>query len=259
MTVVGLVLAALIGLSLGIMGAGGSILTVPIFVYILGFGTKEAIASSLAVVGVTSLFGALEHWREEHLELRLALVFGAFAMVGAYLGARVAFFFSGAAQLALFALAMLVAAFFMLRNGRPGKDEEYSHYRDDDIRWMAFRLAATGLGVGILTGLVGVGGGFLIVPALVLLAKVRIKVAVGTSLPVIAMNSAAGFTGYLGNVEVQWALVAAFAALAVGGSFAGTYLARLFSGEVLQRDFAIFLILMAVFILYQNQAVLPFG
>jgi uncharacterized membrane protein YfcA len=243
MIVLSLLLAALIGVSLGIMGAGGSILTVPIFVYVLGFGTKEAIASSLAVVGVTSLFGVLEHRREEHVELQVALVFGVFAMVGAYLGVRVASFISGAAQLVLFAMVLLVAAFFMLRNWRLGRDEKYTDSRDEGIRWMVFRLATPGMAVGILTALVGVGGGFLIIPALVVLAKVPMKVAVGTSLVVIAMNSAAGYAGYLGNVDVRWALVAAFAALAVAGSFVGTYLARLFSGEVLRRGFAVFLTL----------------
>lgn len=115
------------------------------------------------------------------------------------------------------------------------------------------------MAVGVLTGLVGVGGGFLIVPALVLLAEVPMKAAIGTSLLVIAMNSAAGFAGYLGSVEVRWAVVAAFTALAVGGSFAGTYLARFLSGMALKRAFAVLLVLMAVFILYQNREVLPFG
>lgn len=124
MTVLGLLLAALIGLSLGIMGAGGSILTVPIFVYVLGFGAKEAIASSLAVVGVTSLFVALEHRREGQVKLRVALVFGVFAMGGAYLGSQLAAFVSGAAQLVLFAMVMLVAAFFMLRDGNPSDPGE---------------------------------------------------------------------------------------------------------------------------------------
>ncbi len=253
MTLLGLLLAALIGISLGIMGAGGSVLTVPIFVYVLGFGAKEAIASSLVVVGVTSLLGALEHRHEGHVRLRVALVFGAFAMVGAYGGARLAGFFSDAAQLILFAAVMLVAAFVMLRDEESGEDED-----DADspggyaVRRMVIRLDAPGMAVGVLTGLVGVGGGFLIVPVLVLLADVPMKATVGTSLLVIAMNSAAGFAGYLGTVDLQWALVAAFTALAVGGSFAGAYLARFFSGVALKRGFAVFLVLMAVFVLYQN-------
>src|SRR5690606_26972699 len=109
----GFSLAALIGLSLGMLGGGGSILTVPIFVYVLGFGAKEAIAMSLAVVGATSLFGAASHWRAGNVDLRVALIFGAVAMVGTYLGARLAVYFSDAAQLALFAVVMLLAAYFM--------------------------------------------------------------------------------------------------------------------------------------------------
>jgi len=252
-TFLGLLLAALIGVSLGIMGAGGSIITVPILVYVLGFGAKEAIASSLVVVGVTSLLGALAHRHEGQMRLRVALIFGVFAMVGAYGGAQLASFFSDAAQLILFAVVMLVAAFVMLREEEPGKGgEDADSPGGYAVRRMVIRLAAPGIAVGILTGLVGVGGGFLIVPVLVLLADLPMKATVGTSLLVIAMNSAAGFAGYLGTLELQWSLVAAFTALAVGGSFAGTYLAQYFSGVVLKRGFAVFLVLMAVFILYQN-------
>jgi uncharacterized protein len=253
MTLLGLLLAALIGVSLGIMGAGGSVLTVPIFVYALDFGAKEAIASSLVVVGATSLLGAIKHRQEGHMRLRVALVFGAFSMIGAYVGAQLAGFFSDAAQLILFAVVMLVAAFVMLRDEASGEGGEHDGSSGGHAaRRMVLRLAAPGMAVGVLTGLVGVGGGFLIVPVLVLLADVPMKATVGTSLLVIAMNSAAGFAGYLGAVDLQWVLVAAFTALAAGGSFVGTYLARFFSGAALKRGFAVFLVLMAVFILYQS-------
>jgi uncharacterized protein len=252
-TFVGLLLAALIGISLGVMGAGGSVITVPILVYVLGFGAKEAIASSLVVVGVTSLLGALEHRHEGQMRLRIALVFGAFAMVGAYGGAQLAGFFSDAAQLIFFAVVLLIAGVVMLRDEGPTKGgEDTGSPGDHAVRRMVLRLAAPGMAVGVLTGLVGVGGGFLIVPALVLLADVPMKATVGTSLLVIAMNSAAGFAGYLGTVELRWALVAAFTALAAGGSFAGTYLARFVSGAALKRGFAVGLVLMAILILYQN-------
>ena len=125
MTVLGLLLAVFMGLALGLLGGGGSILAVPIFIYVLGFGAKEAIAASLSMVGVTSLFGSAEHWREGHVRLRVALVFGSFAAAGAYLGAQMASFLSGAGQLSLFAAVMLAAAYFMLRrNGQSevGKD-----------------------------------------------------------------------------------------------------------------------------------------
>src|SRR5690606_20392361 len=115
MTTLGIALAALIGLSLGLLGGGGSILTVPIFVYVLGFGAKEAIAMSLAVVGATSLLGAIGHWRVGNVNLRVAGIFGVVAMAGTYVGARLAVYFSGAAQLMLFAVVMLAAAYFMFR------------------------------------------------------------------------------------------------------------------------------------------------
>lgn len=230
----------------------------PIFVYVLGFGTKEAIASSLAVVGVTSIFGAAEHWREGNVRLRVALAFGLFAVGGAYVGAQyLADLFSGAAQLLIFAVVMAAAAFFMLReNSESAGGQEPA--QEGLLSWRTLLLAVMGTLVGVLTGLVGVGGGFLIVPALVLLAGVPMKPAVGTSLLVISMNSASGFVGYLGKVEVQWGLVAGFIALAVAGSFAGTYLVDFIPQKTLQRSFAVFLMVMAAFILYQNRGEIPF-
>jgi uncharacterized membrane protein YfcA len=271
----GLALAALIGLSLGLLGGGGSILTVPIFVYVLGFGAKEAIAMSLAVVGAVSLFGAAGHWRAGNVNLRVALVFGAVAMVGTYLGARLAVYFSGAAQLALFAAVMLLAAFFMFREKRPkrgsagAEPELLAETADEDAlrdaavlpggapveRMPLGLIVIEGLAVGVLTGLVGVGGGFLIVPALVLLGKIPMKQAVGTSLLVIAMKSATGFLGYLGQVEVAWGFMTLFTAVAISGILAGTYLVQFVPQAALKRAFAIFLVVMGSFILYENRAV----
>jgi uncharacterized membrane protein YfcA len=261
MTVIGLVLAALIGIALGLLGGGGAILAVPIFNYVLGFGAKEAIASSLAVVGVTSLSGVASHWREGNVKLRIALAFGLPAAAGAFFGAKVlAGLLSGATQLALFGVVMLVSAFFMFRdNNNSGKDEEKeSDGGDSGTRNTFVLLVAVGVGVGILTGLVGVGGGFLIVPALVLLGNVEMKQAVGTSLVVIAANSFSGFLGYLGTVEFQWGLMALFSVLAVVGSFAGGYLTRFVPQRVLRKSFAVFLVLMGIFILYENRQAIPF-
>jgi uncharacterized membrane protein YfcA len=253
MMILGIGLGALVGLALGLLGGGGSILTVPIFVYVLGYGAKEAIAMSLAVVGAVSLFGAAGHWRAGNVNLRVALIFGAVAMAGTYLGARLAVFFSGAAQLILFAAVMLLAAWFMFRP----KQVEAQGAAPAELRDMPLALiAAEGLAVGVLTGLVGVGGGFLIVPALVLLGKVPMKQAVGTSLLVIAMKSAAGFAGYLGQVQVDWGFMAVFTAVAVGGILLGTYLVRFVPQAALQRAFAVFLVVMGTFILYQNRGVL---
>ena len=252
MSVLGIALAAVIGLSLGLLGGGGSILTVPILVYVLGFAAKEAIAMSLGVVGTVSLFGSLSHWKNGNVDLRMAFRFGLFAMAGAYLGAHLSVFFTGAVQLVIFAVVMLLAAISMLR-----KDRSFGPLVPEGPRPLPMVITAlVGVGVGVLTGLVGVGGGFLIVPALVLLARVPMKQAVGTSLLVIAMNSAAGLTGYLGKVEVPWAFMALFTAVAILGTLVGTYLVRFVSQLALKRAFAVFLVFMGGFILYQNRTVL---
>ncbi len=247
MIVLGFALAALIGISLGLLGGGGSILTVPIFVYVLGFGAKSAIAMTLPVVGTTSFIGALSHWREGNLDLRVALLFGAVAMSGAFLGARLAHFLTGTEQLAILGVVMLAAAMSMLR-GRPKGDSSLPR------RPLPVILGAA-LTVGLLTGLVGIGGGFLAVPALVLLARTPMKQAIGTSLLVIAMNSAAGFAGYVGQVTIPWGFLAGFTAMATIGILVGTRLVRHVSQEQLRRSFAVFLFAMAFFVLYQNRAV----
>jgi len=258
MAVMGLLLAALMGLSLGLLGGGGSILAVPILKYVVGFEAKEAIASSLAVVGLTSLFGAIGHWRAGNVNLRVALVFGAVAMAGTYLGARLAVFFSGSAQLALFAAVMLLAAYFMFRENGPDPAEEEPYGRSSGKRMSYTLIVVEGLAVGVLTGLVGVGGGFLIVPALVVLGKVPMREAVGTSLLVIAMNTASGFAGYLGQVEVRWGYLALFTVVAVAGGLGGTHLVRYVPQTALKKAFAVFLVVMGIFILYQNRGAIPF-
>ncbi|MEO7473886.1 MAG: sulfite exporter TauE/SafE family protein, partial [Gemmatimonadales bacterium] len=251
MELVGFILAALVGLSLGLLGSGGSILTVPILVYVLGFGAKTSIAMTLPIVGTTSLVGALRHWRSGNVRVRTALLFGLAAMAGAFGGARLAGYLSGAVQLTILGGVMLVAAVSMFR-GRRGADVA----EDQDRRAFAPLLAAaTGVGVGTLTGIVGIGGGFLIVPALVLLLRVPMKEAVGTSLLVIAMNSAAGFAGYLGHVVVPWGFMAAFTGVAILGILAGTALVRVVPQQQLKRAFAVSLVGVGLFTLYQNRAV----
>ena len=224
----------------------------------VGFGAKEAVASSLAVVGLTSLFAAIGHWRSGNVNLRVALIFGAVAMAGTYLGARLAVFFSGAAQLALFAAVMIVAAYFMFRENGSNSAANGLH-SDFSGKSMSYGLTVVeGLAVGVLTGLVGVGGGFLIVPALVVLGKVPMKEAVGTSLLVVAMKSAAGFAGYFGQVDVRWGYLALFTAVAVAGSLGGAYLVRYVPQGALKKAFAVFLVVMGAFILYQNRGAVPF-
>ena len=250
---VGYALAALVGLSLGMMGGGGSILTVPIFVYVLHYDPKLAIAMSLPVIGVTSLVGAIGHWKAGNVNVKTAFAFGVVAMCGAFAGARVARLLSGSVQLTLLAAVMLAAAVTMYRSSLSGAAKSTP---DASPRAMPVALLIpVALAVGVLTGVVGIGGGFLVVPALVLLARVPMKQAVGTSLLVIAMNSASGFVGYLGHVDVPWMFILGFTAVAVCGILAGTYLVRFVSQIALRRSFAVFLVVMGMFILYRNRGV----
>lgn len=249
-------LAALIGLSLGLLGGGGSILTVPVLVYVQGFGAKTAIAMSLPVVGATSLIGALSHWRGGNTRFRAALFLGVTAMAGSYLGARLSVFLSGPAQLIMLAVVMLAAAASMLRSpaGRAFSKGEKGSEGAVAARTPVpkAKLLAVGFGIGVLTGIVGTGGGFLIVPALVVLARVPVKQAVGTSLLVIAMNSASAFAGYAGTVDIPWKFVMVFTAVALAGILAGTHLLRFVSPGALKRGFAVFLLAIAGLLLYQN-------
>ncbi len=254
MIVLGYVLATLVGLSLGVMGGGGSILTVPIFVYVLGYDPKLAIAMSLPVVGVTSLVGAWGHWKAGNVDLKAAGMFGVIAMLGAFAGARLAGLLNGEVQLSLLAVVMVVAAVMMFRSAR--RTPAAQNTVTEPARTMKLSLLVpVALAVGVLTGVVGIGGGFLVVPALVILARAPMKQAVGTSLLVIAMNSASGFAGYLGAVEVPWLFMATFTAFAVSGILAGAYLVRFISQRALKQAFSLFLIVMGSFILYKNRSV----
>lgn len=245
--VLGYALAVLIGLSLGTMGGGGSILTVPIFVYVLGFAPKQAIAMSFPVVGGTSLVGALGHWRAGNVDLRTAVLFGLVTMAGAYAGGFVAAYLSGATQLVMLALAMLAAAWSMARPGREAADAATGGRRHPVL------LGAVAISVGLLTGIVGIGGGFLYVPALVLLADVPIKRAVGTSLIIIAMSCVAGLASHLRHETIPWVFVAGFSLAAAAGILVGARLVRHISPSGLRRAFAVFLVVMAALILWQNR------
>ena len=250
MMILGLALALVVGLSMGVLGAGGSIITIPIFVYIIGFEVKSSIAMSLAIVGATSLVGAIQHWRIRNVNLRIAVMFAPTAMVGTYLGARLAVFFSAGAQLGLFGTVLLAASFSMLRDtGRTGGVGGW--HMTLSVGTVAL-IILEALAVGVLTGLVGVGGGFLIVPVLVLLGGLPMKQAIGTSLLIITLKSFAGFVGYLGQVEVQWAFMAGFTGIAIAGIWIGTHLVQLVSQPALKRGFGVFILVMGAWILYQS-------
>ncbi len=254
MSLIGLVLARLIGVTLGLLGGGGSILTVPIFVYVLGYAAKPAIATSLAVVGATSLLAAINHARAKNIDAQAAVWFAPSAMLGTFIGTKLAMMLGGTTQLLIFAAVMLTSALLMLRD--QNTSEKFSS--EQTSLKPLWTLAVTGLGVGLLTGLVGVGGGFLIVPALVLLAGLPMKRAVGTSLALIALNSFIGFFGYVQTVSLDWPLIAAFVMVATAGSLIGARLVQVISAAVLRRSFGIFLLCMSAFIFYQNRATFGF-
>jgi uncharacterized protein len=241
-----LLLSLSIGVSLGLLGGGGSILTVPILVYVAGQDAKTAIATSLLVVGVTSAAGVISHARAGRVRWRTGLIFGGAGMVGAYGGGRVAEFIPGTALLVAFGLMMIVTSVAMLRGRREVTPERTS----DDLP--VGRILLEGAVVGAVTGLVGAGGGFLVVPALVLLGGLPMATAVGTSLLVIALKSGAGLLGYLASTPIDWELAGLVTAAAVVGSVAGGRLAGRIPETALRRAFGWFVLVMAVVVLVQE-------
>ncbi|MGR6319123.1 sulfite exporter TauE/SafE family protein [Micromonospora soli] len=239
-------LAVLIGVSLGLLGGGGSILAVPLLVYVAGLPAKEAIATSLLVVGVTSAVGVLPHARAGRVRWRTGLTFGLAGMTGAYAGGRLAEFIPAGFLLTGFAVMMLATAIAMIRGRRATAGRPVPH------ELPAFRVILDGIVVGLVTGLVGAGGGFLVVPALALLGGLPMPVAVGTSLVVIAMKSFAGLAGYLSSVPVNWGLALAVTAAAVLGSVLGGRLAGRVPANLLRQAFGWFVVVMGVFVLAQQ-------
>ncbi len=235
-------LSLIMGSVLGLLGGGGSILTVPILAYVAGMPAGEAIASSLVVVGLTSAVGAVNHARHGGVDWKVGLIFGSVAMLGAFLGGRLAVFFPGWLLLGLFAGLMLVTAILMLRKAK--RPTELTANQAS-----LYLIVLEGLAVGAVTGLVGAGGGFLVVPALVLLGGLSMHKAIGTSLLVIAMKSSAGVAGHIAHVDVNWNLTALVAAFAIAGSFAGARYSKRVPASALRIVFAWFVLIMGTFIL----------
>ncbi|MCC6431866.1 MAG: sulfite exporter TauE/SafE family protein [Gemmatimonadaceae bacterium] len=240
-----------IGVVLGLLGGGGSVLTVPTFVYLLGLPTKSAVAMSMPVVGITSVIGAYGHWRAGNIAWRSALPFGLVAMVGAFGGARLAHYLTGAQQLVLLAVVMVSTALSMLRRKGPEATERTDGASSPSALRPSVLVAAAV--VGILTGLVGIGGGFLVVPALVLLAQTPMQRAIGTSLVVIAMNAASGLLGYVGQTAIDWTIVAWFSLLSAVGILVGARLSSVVPPAKLRSGFAYMLLALSAFILWQNR------
>jgi hypothetical protein len=256
---VGYLLAVCVGVSLGLLGSGGGILALPILVYVMGIPPKTAIAMTLVIVGAASVLALIPQWRRGYVNLKTALIFGSTTMTGAFLGARIATlpFISATFQILLFALMMLLAAGLMIhRSSQQQADRGVSVGEPimpvpDQYRWIW--LLPQGLGVGVLTGLVGVGGGFAIVPALVLLGNVPMRQAIGTSLLIIALNAAAGLAGYLGKVAIDWPVTISFILAAGLGVLIGSCLSQLIPVKHLQKGFGYFLLAVAVLVLMQNR------
>lgn len=238
-------LGALIGLALGLLGGGGSILTVPILVYTLHQDPHLAVATSLIIVGANAMLGAWMHRRQDHVRFKQALLFGALGIPAAFGGARLSHSVSGPLLLVLFALLMLVVATLMLRGGIT-RQLSSKH----TLVW--WRVLLGGAGVGFLTGFLGVGGGFLIEPALVLLLGMEMPDAAGSSLVVIAVNSAAGLLGQVGTTGLPWMLIAVFVIAGLAGLGIGARATRLLSPDRLRQSFAVFVITLAIVLLVVN-------
>jgi uncharacterized membrane protein YfcA len=244
MTLVAL-LSLLVGASLGLLGGGGSILTVPVLVYGADLDPKDGIATSLLVVGAASLVAMSSHARAGRVAWRVGLLFGLASMVGAYAGGRAAHFVPARALLAAFTVLMFVTALAMMRKRSDRGDDGLD--RDPQRSLSFLRAAAIGVGIGVLTGTIGAGGGFVIVPALVLLGGLPMRTAVGTSLLVIAMNSLAGFAGALSHATIPWRLAGEVTSIAAAGSLLGAALAGRLRPQALRRGFAWFVLAMAAF------------
>lgn len=251
MMVLGVLLAGLIGVSLGLLGGGGSILTVPILLYVFRMEPKVAIATSLFVVGSTSLLGLVPHARGGRVRWKTGLLFGGTSMIGAWgAGKFIAPRIPAGVLLVLFGGMMFVTAIAMMRGRKTDGPAKKVDPANDSLP--VGMILGEGLVVGAVTGLVGAGGGFLVVPALVLLGRLPMGVAVGTSLLVIAMKSFAGFAGYLSTVPIDWSVALTVVSAAIVGSFVGGALVNRVNPDTLRRGFGWFIVVMAVFILGQE-------
>jgi uncharacterized membrane protein YfcA len=236
-------LGLLIGLSLGLLGGGGAILTVPALVYLVGQTPQAAVTASLVIVGTNSAMGAFFHRAQGTVNWRVALIFGGAGMITAYLVAGLSKGIPPQILMVMFASLMLTVGFYMLFSRPP--------QREAAPRSLPVILAAGGV-VGVVAGFLGVGGGFLIVPALVLLVGLPMQQAVGTSLVVIAMNSLAGFMGHVGSVELDLLVVSIFAAAGLVGTLIGAQLAHRIKPSLLRRLFALFVVALGSLLLVDN-------
>lgn len=274
MEIIGYFASALIGVSLGLIGGGGSILTVPVLVYLFGVDPVLATAYSLFIVGSTSLVGAFPKYQDGLVNVKTAVIFGIPAIIAVYVTRAylvpmipnpvfsIGDFVVSKAMLmmGLFAILMVFASYSMIRD-KKGAAKEVEATGPQKFNYPM--ILAEGAIVGVLTGLVGAGGGFLIIPALVLFSKLPMKQAVGTSLLIIAAKSLIGFTGDLSQYVMDWALLGIVTALAIAGIFIGNRLSRSVDGDKLKKAFGWFVLVMGIYILikelYLNPAAAAMG
>lgn len=254
--------AILIGVSLGLIGGGGSILTLPVLVYLFGLDAVSATAYSLFIVGTTSLVGATRFWIKQLIDTKVAFTFAAPSLLSVYLVRRFVmpvlpetFFSVGNWQvskdvfiLLVFAIIMLFAAYEMIVT------KKHSTIKQPGTKTNYALIVLEGIVVGSITGFVGAGGGFLIIPALVLLGGLPMKKAVATSLLIISIKSLSGFIGDVQNLEIDWIFLLRISALAIAGIFIGMKINRYFDGNQLKKGFGYFVLIMAVFILLKETA-----
>ncbi len=260
MEIFGYLGALLIGVVLGLIGGGGSILTVPVFVYFFAVNPVTATAYSLFVVGVSALVGAFQNLKKRLIDFKTAIVFAIPALIAVYVTRKYIvpaipgnLFTVGdflitkdIGIMVFFALLMALASYSMIKNNRD---------QPDDVAPLKYNfplIMVEGFVIGILTGLVGAGGGFLIIPALVLLAKLPMKKAVATSLLIIAIKSLIGFVGDVENLAMDWNFLIVFTLLSVLGIFAGVWLNQFIDGKKLKKAFGWFVLVMAVYILVKE-------
>jgi len=261
MEFIGYVASLSIGIALGLIGGGGSILTVPVMVYLFGLQPLLATSYSLFIVGSTSLIGAVTNLKKGLVNIRAAFLFGTFSIVTVFLTRK--FILPAIPEniltikgytvteslltMILFAILMLVASINMIRI-RKAQPESKEYI--DGMR--VHKLMIYGVAIGIVTGLLGAGGGFLLIPTLVLLLKLPMKKAIGTSLLIIALNSLIGFTGDLGHFKVDWLFLFKITAIAMVGIFLGGIIGKRLPGDKLKKGFGWFVLVMGLYIILKE-------
>ena len=252
MTGIELLAGLVVGLLLGLLGSGGSIVTLPALVYIAGVDVKPAMAMTFGIVAITAAFATIQHAWMGRVKLPVAAVFGVTGIGGTYLGARLGVWIPDSLQLIMFASIMLLAAWRMCASQPQQQVAMDSAPYVGEFSFKQPHIAVHGVIIGVLTGMVGVGGGFLIVPALMLLSGLTIRDAVGTSLVIVTLKSIAGFTGYVGAVDIDYNMMIGFSLVAIIGSLAGASLSNRIPDERLRVVFGVVLVFMASAILLES-------